>query len=104
MATYGELASIREQSGWAEFQNKVRVAAAIKAVAIFETTTPAPTQAAIDWATAAIRSPSVGGDSVLWYVIGANDTATLAQILSASDTAIQDNVNEAVGVIVAGGA
>jgi len=102
MATYGELASIREQPDWADFQNKVRVSSVIKGVAIFNSV--APTQAAIDWATKTISSPTVGGDSIIWYVIGANDTATLSQILTAADANIQANVDEAVDIIVAGGA
>lgn len=98
MATYSELAGIAQNAGFPALRDKVMVSCVVKAVALMELSTPSAAQ--IAWAKMAIDSPAAAADGVIWYVIGANESATLAQILSASDAAVQANVNAAADVII----
>ena len=97
MATYLELARITEQNEWGDFFDKVVTATAIKATAIIDSATP--TQVALDWAKEAVNKPRQAGDGVVWYVIASNNGVTQAQILSASDNAIQTNVDAAIDAL-----
>jgi len=97
MATYLELSNIKANSGWNEFLLKVRAATAIKACAIIDSATPAVSL--IEWAKSAIKSPTTAGNDLVNYIISVNNSATVTQILSASDTAIQNNINDAVDSI-----
>lgn len=97
MATYLELSGIKEQAGWNDFLSKVRVAAAIKAAAVIDSTTPAVT--VLEWAKQTVSSPAEAGNSLVNYIIAVNDGATVTQILSATDAAIQTNINSAVDAI-----
>ena len=98
MATYAELAVIASDASFGAFQSKVRVACAVKAQALLTAATPTP--AGIAWALTTLRSPATAAEPVLWYVIAANSGATIAQILGATDAAVQANVNTAVDAIV----
>ena len=100
MATYAEVASIREQEAWNAFLNKVRVAATIKAAAIIDSDTPAA--AALEWARQTISNPSSAGDGLVWYVVASNVGVSVAAMLGASDSAIQTNINAAVDAIYGG--
>ena len=97
MATLAELGDITSDAQYGDLLKKVRVAAVIKAVAIINSTTPA--QTALDWAKDAVANPTSAGDGLIYYVIGANESAALSAIYGASDTAIQTNVDAAVDVL-----
>lgn len=97
MATYLELARITEETGWGDFFDKVVTATAIKATAIIDSV--APSAVALDWAKIAIDAPRAEANNLVWYVIASNDTATLSVILSATDSAIQTNVDAAVDAL-----
>lgn len=98
MATLLEIGQIVSEAGWGDLHTKVRSAATIKAAAIMNLATP--TQAQLDWAQEAIKLPYKAGDEVIYYVVATNSSASIAQILGASDTAIQNNVNDAVDKII----
>ncbi len=98
MATYEELYSLTNNS---ELRNKIEVAVAVKAQGLIDGQTP--TAAEIAWASGAIDSPRSMAESLLVYVLAANKDATLPAILSASDSAIQGNVDAAVDTLIAGG-
>lgn len=96
MATYQELADLKasDSAAWNSLFDKISVAIAIKAQSI--AALPTPTQEQKDWARGALASPRGLSGTVINYVIAANSGATTAQILSASDSAIQSNVDDAV--------
>ena len=98
MATYLELASIRDEAEYSSFYEKLRVATVVKATELLDL--PTPTAAQVEWALAATRNPSTSADSILWYVIAANKASTTAQIVAATDVAIQTAVDSAVDAIV----
>ena len=98
MATYAELADITAAAGFGALQAKVRVAVAIKAVAILDSV--APSAPAVEWAKSALDAPASVANSVMWYVVAANAGATVTQITGAPDAAVQSNVNAAVDAIV----
>jgi len=94
MATLLEIATIKTNSGWGDFHNKVLASVAIKAYNIAEEATP--TAEAVLWAKKALLSPHKEAEIVENYVIAANSSASIAQIFAASDASIQSNVNTAV--------
>ncbi len=98
MATYAEIYDLRSNS---DFRNKVAVAAAVKAHALLSLASPSAAQ--VTWATATLANPISKADSLINYVLAANKSATTGQILAATDTAIQTNVDAAVDKIIAGG-
>ena len=98
MATYTELFDLRSSS---PLRNKIAVAAAVKAQALIAAANP--TAAQIAWANAAIESPLGKADALMNYVLAANAALTTAQILGASDAAIQGQVNTAADALIAGG-
>lgn len=102
MATYLELAEIGGEAGYPAFRKKVRVAAADKATRLLGGATPTANEVA--WAVDALRDPDGKGDELIAYVLASNKGATIAAILSASDNAIQTNVDTAADAIIAGGA
>ena len=98
MATYEELAGLRDdEAQWGPFLQKVRVATAIKATSVIQSATPGAT--ILEWAKNAIQNPVPAGNAIVWYVVGANSSATVAQIYGASDDQIQTNVDAAVDAI-----
>lgn len=99
MATYLELKALRNNS---DLQDKVEVACVKKAQTLIDLATP--TAAQITWAQATIRDPQSESGAMLNYILVANSTLTTAQILAASDSAIQGQINDAVDAIIAGGA
>lgn len=98
MATYTELSRIQDDAQWNVFLNRVQVACAIKAAAIIDSV--APTQTQLDWAVATIKYPVQAGRDIVYYVIAKNANATLTQIYTASDSAVQTNVNSAVDALL----
>ena len=97
MATYLELARITEQNEWGDFFDKTVTATQIKATAIIDSATP--TQVALDWAKQSMESPRREANNLVPYVIASNNTATIAQILAATDNAIQTNIDAAVDAL-----
>ena len=94
MATYIELSTIHLDDQWNDLLSKVRVACSIKAAAIVDSATP--TVEALGWAKNAIKQPGVAGNDLAFYAVAVNESATLAQIYTATDTAVQANVDAAV--------
>lgn len=98
MATYTELYNLRSDSA---LRNKVAVACVVKAQGYLDEATPTTNEVA--WANATINSPITMADKILNYVLAANKSATTSQITTASDAAIQTNVDAAVNALVTGG-
>ena len=108
MATYEEIRSLFQEIS---LRNKVEVAVceAARIIAAVEDTTDSPwDQAAgahdlrVKWAAKAIQSTASEANRVYKYVLAANKSATISQILGASDSAIQGNVNEVVDLLAKG--
>lgn len=94
MATYSELFSIRSE---ADLLEKVTVAVVIAAESIRTDATPPANQAArLVWASQVFADPGKEARRMLWALLAANESATLANILGATDAAIQANVDVAV--------
>ena len=97
MATYTELAVIHEDPLWNDLLAKIVVATSIKAAEIIGTVTPAPTL--LEWAKGAIAKPGNAANDIAFYVVAANQAATVNQIVTADDAAIQTNVDAAIDAI-----
>ena len=99
MATYAELAAIgaTDPDGFNALRDKVRVAVVIKAQAIAADVASTAEQNA--WAVDALQEPITQTDPVMNYILAANAGVTIANILSASDSAIQTNVDAAVDTL-----
>ena len=98
MATYAELFELRHNS---PLRNRVAVAIVVKAQELIDGATP--TSAQIIWANTALLSPVSMAEQILNYVLAANKDASKDQIIAASDSAIQTNVDAAVDALIAGG-
>lgn len=98
MATYQELFDLRSNS---DLRNKVAVACVKKAQALLGLPTPTADQVA--WASSTLASPIAQADKIFAYVLAANSAATVAQITSATDAAIQTNVDTAADALITGG-
>ena len=96
MATYEELYTLR---GSSSLRNKIAVAVVIAAE---EKLSGTPTAAEASWARGVISSPNAWAKSVLNLVLAANKDASSAGILSATDAAIQANVDAIVAGIIIG--
>jgi len=97
MATYAELAAIEDDPQYNTLRQKIGVASAIKAAAIIDSATPGAE--ALAWAKSAVAKPLQAGEGLIYYVIASNAGAAVSVIYSASDTAIQAKVNDAVDSI-----
>lgn len=97
MATYQELFDIRNDT---TLHDKVTIASVIKAQTLLDGT---PTQDEVDWAMVTLDDPNSRANQIMYYVLAANNAATVAQILAATDAAIQTNVDNAVDALTAGG-
>jgi hypothetical protein len=98
MATYAELSKLQSEPGWTDFLDKISLACTIKAQGLIDLPTPTTTQR--DWAIAALAGPRQTGSDLVWYVVAANKAASVNAILTASDNAIQTNVDAAVDKLV----
>lgn len=94
MATYDEIYELRSNSS---LKNRIAVAVTKKAQAILDSDTPTAGQ--VEWAEAAISDPIGKAGSLMNYVLAANSSATVNQIITASDSAIQSNINSAVDTL-----
>ena len=94
MAAYLELYGLKNDS---DLQDRVAVAVIISAQTISEDASPPTNQAArLAWAAEAMVNPKATAVPMLWAVLAANNDKTTAQILAATDAAIQANVDAAV--------
>jgi len=98
MATYSELSNIHEDPGYGSLVNKIRVAVVDKAVSLLGGATP--TASEVVWALSALENPATVANGLTHFVVVANKSATVAQILAATDVAVQTNVDSAVDKIV----
>ena len=98
MATYSELYALKSHD---VLMHNVFVAIIKKAQSLLDLTTPSPDQ--VKWANNAISNPNSMGNKILFYILAANSGLTTLQITSATDAAIQTNVNSAVDALIAGG-
>jgi hypothetical protein len=98
-------------AGSQALREKVGIACAIAAETIIsggDDTDPPWDQAAgkrdqrLKWADRFLRSPVAVTREVFWVVVAANESATQSNILSASDSTIQTNVNGSVDSLAAG--
>lgn len=94
MATLAELQTV---VGNGEMIAKVKSAMLKKAKSVLDETSPTLTADRLAWARRALVVANDDEAAVLWrYVVAANASATVAQILGAADSAIETNVNAAV--------
>lgn len=98
MATLLELSDFAASSDYQTLNKKIVTAIAKKAVAIGNLTTP--TAAQIDWCKAALAAPADQARTVINYVLAANAGFTIAQIIAATDTAVETQVNAAIDKIL----
>lgn len=99
MATYLDLYNITQDAGYGDLAKKIAVAVEIKAYTI-STASPAPNATLIAWAQAALLNPDGVRKQVEHYVFAANSGNTISQIINATDTAIQNNVDSAVDTLL----
>ena len=97
MATYEDLYENRSSTDYQALINKIVVAVAIKAEDI--ASEASPTAEELAWAIKALTNPRGEADAIINFVMAANNTATIAAINGASDSAIQTNVNDAVDTL-----
>ncbi len=101
MATYAELRALFNDSG---LRNKVTSAAIIAAESALSDPVNFPTTTAdvtlqtdrLLWAARVFNGAEAEGRKLFMAVLAANSSATVAAIQGASDTVIQNNVNDAV--------
>ncbi len=94
MATYTK---IRDLFSDDTLRNRVEVAVIVAADGLLAGTPTADEQ---KWATAVFDSPRREGKKAYMAVLAANSGATVAQIQSATDAAIQANVDDVVAALV----
>ena len=94
MATYLEL---RKLFNDADLTNRVAVAAVISINTILIGT---PTTKDKAYAAALFSSPQTEAKKILMGVLAANKSATVSQIQSASDAALQTNVDATVLILI----
>lgn len=96
MATYQEIVALAQAD---RLRQQVKSALAISALTI---TNEAPATAnhalRLAWAKGALGNPDREVDRVVWYVLAANASATVAQINAATDATVQTNVDAAVNL------
>lgn len=96
MATYEELYDLRSNT---LLRNKVAVAVVVAAEAKL---TGTPTAAEAKWARSVVANPNNAANETLNLVLAANKDIAAGAISSASDTAIQSNVDSVVDGLIAG--
>ncbi len=94
MATLSELQDHAHNN---DQRGKIERAITIKALAITKQATPSVGR--LQWASDALASPEDQIQLMLNYMIAENAGLTIAQIISAADTAIQTNVDDAVDAL-----
>ncbi len=100
MATYQELYALQNDS---DLQEKIAVAVVVAADDIRSDGSPPTNQAErLVWAAGAMTNPRSTAKSMLWAVLAANKGATVGSITSATDAAIQTNVDAHVDLFAVG--
>jgi len=100
MASYAELYSLRSDSA---LKNRVNVAVIVAAEAIRSEDGATPNHAnRLVWAAAVFAAPSAEADRMFMAILAANKDATVAQIQSATDAAIQTKVDATVDLFATG--
>lgn len=100
MAAYEELYSLWHES---DLKNKVAVAVVVAAEIIQDEVETTPNHAnRLIWAKEALESTASKTDPMYRIVLAENRDMTMAQILGASDTAIQNAVDGAVDLFATG--
>jgi len=100
MATYLELYALRSNS---ELQDRVRMAVAVAAEMIRVEDVGTENHAnRVTWAVNALANPMHMAEQTLWAVLASNKDLTTAQIVGASDVAIQENVDAVVDLFATG--
>lgn len=98
MATYLELFALKNDS---DLQDKVAVAI-VKAAQAILVTNPTPSSDRVAWAATVNANPGQQGKQALMFVLAANSSASVSQILNSTDAAIQTNIDDLVdGLILA---
>ena len=98
MATYLELFDLKNNN---DFQHKIQVAVVVKAQSLLDAAIPTADE--VSWANTALSNPTTMATKIMYYAFAANKDATTAQILAASDSDIQSNVDSAADALIAGG-
>jgi hypothetical protein len=100
MATFAELVTA---SGNAPLIEKIKIATLIAADNIrLESPGVADHRDRVRWAAKVFTDPETEATRMVWPVLIQNRTATLAQITGASDVSVQNAVDAAVAVVIAG--
>jgi len=99
MASYIELFDLRSNE---DLRNKVAVAIVIKAAGLLRGSSPTVSQ--VTWANEALITPMDKAKNLLNFLLADNNNLTVAQIVNATDSAIQTKVDIAVDALIAGGA
>lgn len=99
MATYTELRSLFNDVD-TSLRGKVEVAVIVAAEAVMNEAGTVPNHSArLVWAAQAFSNPAGEAKKALMAVLAANKAATVSQIKSATDTAIQTNVDAVINVL-----
>ena len=103
MASYIDLYTARVNDNDSKtLQHKVEVALWIEAESILETGVSPADDDKIRWAYYFLNNSKGEASKVLNLLFGKNNTATTAQILSATDASIQTNVTDVVANLIKG--
>jgi hypothetical protein len=94
MAAYTALVPLAQND---TLKLQVKMAVAVTAFTITGESTGTTNHAArVVWAKQALANPDSAVEQVMWYVLAANNAATVGQITTATDAAVQANVDAAV--------
>lgn len=97
MATYSELLQAAQND---TLNQACRIAVIVAAdVVRAEADTTTNHAARLAWAARALTDPATEGKRALWCALAQNRSATLSQILAATDSTLQTAVNAAVDLL-----
>ncbi len=94
MATLTELQDLAHNN---DLRGKIERAITITALAITKEVSPSAER--LQWGSDGLANPDDQVQLMLNYVLAENSAATIAQITTATDSAIQTNVNDAVDAL-----
>ena len=92
------LLELKKLFGHSDLQDRVQAALII---AVQATLSGTPTEPQMKYAAHVFSNPKGEGDKALMSVLAANNTATVAQITGASQSAIQTNVDDVISTLSA---
>jgi hypothetical protein len=98
MALYADLYGL---IGSTALKNRLAIAVAVKAAALFDAANPTAEQLA--WAAQAVANPHAKAEPFYLYLLAKNKGLTVAQINAVTDDAMQTAVDALVEKIIAGG-